>query len=52
MPSDGMHCYDCETTHTEWEDAGSHAVQNGMYSGIVERWRCGNCESITEGVRR
>lgn len=49
---DGMRCHECGDTHRDWEDAGSHAVDDGHHAGIVERWRCGNCGSITEGGRR
>ncbi len=49
---EGMECHSCERTHANWDDAGSYAVDGGHHAGIIERWECGHCSSITEGGRR
>lgn len=49
---DGMRCHDCGRKHTDWKDAGSHAVNGPYHSGIIERWECSHCGSVTEGGRR
>jgi len=50
--ADGMLCQDCGVTHMDWSYDGEHAVDDGHHAGIVERWECGNCSTITEGGRR
>lgn len=49
---EGMRCHDCDRTHQDWEDAGEYAVDGPYHSGIIQRWECGHCGSITEGGRR
>lgn len=50
--SDGMKCYDCGRTHTEWEEQSEHAVNSGSHQGLVTRVECGNCGGMTEVGRR
>jgi len=50
--SDGMRCPGCERTHTDWADAGSYTVDDGHHAGIIERFRCEQCDEIVEGGRR
>lgn len=49
---DGMRCHNCKHKHTDWDNDGSYAVDDGHNAGIIERWECGICGAITEGGRR
>lgn len=48
---DGMQCHECGRQHSDWTDDGSYTVDDGHHAGIIQRWKCGNCGSITEGEK-
>jgi len=48
----GMQCHNCTHVHDDWSKDGEHAVNSGSHSGIITRWKCGICNSITEVGRR
>jgi len=52
MSDDGMCCHDCGEKHSDWSKDGEHTVNSGSHVGIITRWECGNCGSITEAGRR
>ncbi len=50
--SDGtMRCHSCGADHANWEKDGERVVNSYHHSGIVVRWRCGECGAITEGEK-